>query len=344
MRLASLAALLVALVPPSQGQRVPTSERLPRPSSWVQTDAPYSMVTSDAICDSGSGIYVRTVKENQFLTQAPFRFLQEDGKSVEIDPSNVSSPPTSVYSTAFNADSTGKFYVTIQIGRGVQWYVATFDKYGYFLNKVAISEKFNPWFLLPISNGRFIIGGVKPQLLAEDQHVSSVVGIFDSNGNKVKSLSLHDDDTEELVSKENTGKYTSYSVYNRTIQSGRAVLGSDGNIYIFRASSSPKVQVIDQDGDLLRVITLDTPTNDAWPTDFFAVGNSIAVGYLMSKQENVCLVEANFTLYDRVTGKALRNFIIPMSPLFFVGVEDRSILYVKAEKKSHLQLGRVQIP
>jgi hypothetical protein len=121
-------------------------------------------------------------------------------------------------------------------------------------------------------------------------------------------------------------------------------LGFDGNIYIFRASSSPKVQVIDQEENLLRVIMLDTPTKDAWPTDFFAVDDSIAVGYLMSKQENVCLVEANFTLYDRVTGKALRNFIIPMSPLFFVGVEDRSILYVKAEKKSHLQLGRVQIP
>src|SRR5260221_10383380 len=114
MRLSPLAALLFALASPSQGQRVPAPERLPRPSSWVQTDAPYSMVTSDAICDSGSGIYVRTIKENQFLTQAAFRFLREDGKSLEIDPSNVSSPPISVYSTAFNADSTGKFYVTIQ--------------------------------------------------------------------------------------------------------------------------------------------------------------------------------------------------------------------------------------
>jgi len=76
IRLASLVALLVSLVPPSQGQQVSTSERLPRPSNWVQTDAPYSMVTSDAICESESGIYVRTVKENQFLAQAPFRFLQ----------------------------------------------------------------------------------------------------------------------------------------------------------------------------------------------------------------------------------------------------------------------------
>jgi len=344
MRFASLALLLVVLAPISHGQLVAKPERLPRPSSWVQTDVPYSLVTSDSICDSRSGIYLRTIKESQALTQAPFRFLQEDGKSLEIDPSNVSSPPTSVYSTAFNVDSTGKFYVTIQIGRSVQWYVATFDKYGHFLNKVAISEKFNPWFLLPISNGRFVIGGVKQQVLAEEQHVASVIGIFDSNGEKLKSLSLPDDDTEEVVSKENTVKYVSYSVYNRTIQSGRALLGSDGNAYIFRASSSPKVQVIDQEGNLLRVMTLDTPTNDAWPTDFFAVGNSIAVGYLMSKQKNVCLVEANFTLYDRVTGKALRNFTIPMSPLFFAGMKDRSILYVKTEKKSDLQLGRVSIP
>ncbi len=342
LALPTLALLLAETV---VGQELGQSVPLPRPKDWEQTDLPTAAIAGTVICESTSGIYLRLLQAKQLWTQAPFRILQLDGKSIEIDPTTATTPPGPVIATAYDVDLNGNLYATIQVGRSAQWYVASFDKSGHFTGKTALSETFNPSFILPISKGRFVIGGVKPKTTAEQMHTSSLVAIFDPSGNVLKSLSLPDDDAEEEVTKQVVPNHIFYSVYNRAIEMGRAVLGPDGNIYIFRAFSQPKVQILDPEGNLLRVTSLVPSASGSWPTNFYVFGDSIAVGYLMSKREDVCLTEGNFTLYSPVSGRILHNYLIPLGPQLFVCAQNHSLVYLNAAHgDTHYQVGRIVIP
>ena len=340
--LAALTAFL-ALTSPFWGQQGAQAVHLQRPTNWSPTDLTVSMITGTTVCDSAPNVYLRLVKGNEAVTQAPFRVMRPNGQSFGVEP--ATTLPDRLIVTAFGVDSDGNILATLQLSRGSQWYIATFDQNGKLTGKASLSEDLTPFFILPLKDHRVVIGGVRPQTSAEEQHVSSLVAFFDANGQMVKSLSLPDDDADEEVTKRDVGKRTFFSVYNRAIARGRAVLGTDGNIYILRASSIPKVQVVDPEGNSQRVLSLAPPASDTWPTNFYVLGDSIAVGYFESKQENVCLTEGNFTLYDRLSGNPTANFVVPLSPDLFLCAQNHSLIYLKAPKgASNYQWSHIEIP
>jgi hypothetical protein len=328
---------------PVLGQQATQSMRLPRPTNWSATDLAVSVITGITVCDPSPNVYLRLVKRNQPVVQAPFRIMRPNGESIEVEP--ATALPDRLIITAFGVDPDGNLYATLQLGHSPQWYTARFDQNGKFIGKAPLSEKLTPFFILPLRDHRAVIGGVRPATSAEEQHVASLVGLFDTDGQMLRSLSLPDDDKEEEVTKQEVGKHTFYSVNNRAVERGRAVLGADGTVYIFRASSIPKVQVLDAEGNTRRVFSLVPPGSDALPSDFYVFGNSIAVGYFESKQENVCLTEGNLALYDPISGMLTANFVVPLSPDVFLCAQNHSLIYLKALKTGpNYQRGHIEVP
>jgi hypothetical protein len=262
----------------------------------------------------------------------------------EIDLRGAAEDRQDVIATVFNVDKHGNVYVAIQVGTSDQWYLAVYANDGRFLRKIKLPEGLVPSFLVPIENSRFVIGGVKSRTTAEESRTASLVALLDKDGAQLKSLSLPDDDEHEEVTKQTGGKYVTYSVLNSTIEHGRAVVGPDGDVYIFRASPEPTVQILDSYGNPLRVISLATVTQDLLPSNFYVFDDAIAVGYELTK-ENLCPVKGFFALYGRQSGKLLENFSIPLAPKLLLCAQSHALLYLKASPgdKSY-EMARIQVP
>jgi hypothetical protein len=313
--------------------------------SWTPTDLPAAFITGNVVCEIDSSIYLHLSTKPELWTLTPLTLLRETGKSTEFDLRSAGTATEKVIATAFNVDVRGNLYVSIQIGSGAQWFVATYGPDGHFIRKIKLPDKLVPYFLLPVSNHRLVVGGVKSRATAEESHTSSLVALLDENGNQLKSLSLPDDDENEQVTKQPAGKYVTYSVANPTIERGRAVLGPGGNIFIFRASPQPKVQVLDGDGNPLRVVHLDLVTEDLLPSNFYVFDDSIAVGYQLTKSDNLCPVKGNFALYNQKTGKLIADYLVPMAPKILLCAQKHSLVYLKASPgDANFQLAHVEIP
>jgi hypothetical protein len=325
--------IILAAVPfavqDSSAQNI-TVPHLPKPVEFQSTDMPAQMVTRPFICGANSKIYLRpTVREN---LAGPISVLALDGKSLTIHPADGTGFP-SVYTLSFNADSKGNFYSAIQPTNGLQWYLAAYDNEGHFKWRSAFAIRFTPTFLLPIKNDQFIVGGVGVRASPENPKGDTVVGVFGKDGVMIRSLSLPDDDAEGTA-----------EGFNRAIQFGIAMPGPDGLSYIFRASANPKVQILDADGTVMRTLTLPAVSDDAWPSNFFILENSIAVAYLDSKSDGVCLTEGDFTIYDDKTGKMLVNYRIPAKGILTCRESNYLVFLTSVKGDNNFHLARTDLP
>ncbi len=311
---------------------------------WSGTDLPASLVAGTTVCEIDSEVYVRLLKESQLWTASPITLLHQTGRVDEIDLRGAAEGRQDVIATVFNVDKHGNVYVAIQLGTSDQWYLAVYANDGRFLRKIKLPGGLVPSFLVPIENSRVVIGGVKSRTTGEESRTASLVALLDKDGAQIKSLSLPDDDEHEEVTKQTGGKYVTYSVLNPTIEHGRAVVGPDGDVYIFRASPEPTVQILDSYGNPLRVISLATVTQDLLPSNFYVFDDAIAVGYELTK-ENFCPVKGFFALYSRQSGKLLENFSIPLAPKILLCAKSHSLLYLKASPGDKTyEMARIQVP
>jgi hypothetical protein len=332
MKLAFL--IILATVPvaaqDSPAQNITSAPRLPSPVEFQSTDMPAQLVTQPFICGANSKIYVRpNVREN---LAGPISVLSLDGKSLTIRPAEGTGFP-SVYTLPFNADSKGNFYAAIQPTNGVQWFLAAYDNEGHFKWRNPFATHFTPTFLLPIKNDQFIVGGVGARASPENPKGDSVIGVFGKDGVMIHSLALPDDDAVGTA-----------EGFNRAIQFGIAMPGSDGLSYIFRASANPKVQILDADGNVMRTLTLAAVSDDAWPSNFFILENSIAVAYLDNKSDGVCLTEGNFTIYDDKTGRILVNYRIPAKGILTCRESNFLVFLSSTKGDKNFHLARTELP
>lgn len=343
-----LVILLCLTLPadPAVAQRTISEVQLPPPTNWVQTEVVAVGLTWPVACGSPTGIYFRQLVGKESWTLAPITMLLPDGTSKTIDLRAASNFQEPVIGTTFDVDRQGNIYVAVQIGRGIQWYVAKYDKSGKFIYKIVLPKRFMPFFLLPISGDRVLTGGTFSRSSGEETHTKSLVAIFDREGNQLNSLSLPGDDSNEIIAKEPNVKQIYYSVSNPTIEAGKAVLAEDGNIYVLRASDKPVVQVISQqDGIPLRTFDLEPAGHDMLPSEFLVYKDSIAVGYFISKSDKICPTKGFLILYGRQAGDVMMRYLVQLAPPLFVCVQDHQLVYFQGSKeRSNYHTARVAIP
>jgi hypothetical protein len=326
-------AISFSVVSTLSAQDASVLPRIAAPTEWKTTNLPAQLITLPIVCGSNSKIYLRPNVPELFA--GPISMLTLDGESTLIHPANGTGFPR-VYTMPFNADSAGNFFAAIQPVNGVQWYLAAYDNEGRFKWQNPIAERFTPTLLLPIRNDRFIVGGVRIEGSKGSFKGVSVVALFDRKGTKLKSLSLSDDDADVQVQ--------GAGAFNRAIQYGIAAAGPDGLDYVFRASAHPKVQVLDADGNVLRILSLTPMSDDAWPTNFFVLGNAIAVAYLESKADGVCLTEGNFTVYNSDTGEAVANYRIPVKGILACPERDFLVFLSANKGEANYHFARTELP
>jgi hypothetical protein len=320
------------------------SGTLGQPAKWAQTELQSTSFAWPVSCNAASGIYLRQLNGTQSWTYAPITQLLPNGSTRKIDLGAATNFGEPVLGVAFDPDGQGNVYAAIQIGLAIQWYIAKYDNAGRFIRKLTLPGRLLPYFVLPIGGDRIVVGGVVSRASGTETHTTSVVAIFDKDGNQLNSLSLPEDDANEVVTKEPT-KQLYYSVENPTIESGRAVLADDGDIYILRASDRPTLQVVTADGASQRTVEFEPPAPDVMPSDLIISKHSIAVAYFMSKSSKICLTKGALVVYGRQSGNVIATYYAQLAPHRYVCAQNHQLVYFRSEKgQANYQIGRVGIP
>jgi len=280
---------------------------------------PVGPLLGPIICGPNSTLYFRRQFAYENASEGPVTALSTNGRSKTIDLKEGTGLLERVIFSAFNVDANGNLYAIGNSSR--DWahsYLVAYDKGGQFVWKSSLNQPIHASFVLPLGNNRFLISGTLPQ--PAGQRLQSVTSLFDGGGNELRSLKLPDDDSEQSADPQ-TGTF-----FNPTISLGDAKLGPDGNVYLFKASSVPRVIVMDTEGKTLRTLKLTPPAENAQPEEFFISRQWIAVAYL-SAQGDRQVANGDLALYNPETGVVLQMYHTPGGGIL-TAIEDNALIYM----------------
>ena len=277
--------------------RASARKQLPAPTQWKITDVPVRPIFGNVVCGPSLSLYFREQSSTQNPLQAPVTRLTQDGKSTTFDLTNIPEAGGHAYIFAFGVDALGGIYAIAQGHDGAS-YLASYDRQGRYLGAAPLQQSVRASFLLPINNTRFLLAGMMPPRKGGDANPASLIALIDSQGTTLKSLAGPEE------SKSGSFLPASHRFFNPAVELGAARVGSDGYVYLFKASATPQVQVLDSSGSLVRGLHLAVPAPGAQAFDFFLIGKSIAAVYQIDSQsaDNGRQIVG---LYDDVTGEPL---------------------------------------
>lgn len=308
---------------------------LAAPANWTVTDLPVAPLLGEIVSGPNSTLYFRRQFPNENTLEGAITILASSGKSRTINPREGTGLLGRVIFSAFNVDAEGNLYAVANSSQENDSYLIAYDKDGHFLWKSALRPGIHAAFLLPVNNNRFLVSGIILSSMTKKKPLQSITSLFGSGGNELKSLKLPDDDSQQSAD----GKDGMY--FNSTIELGNARVGPDGNIYLFKASSIPRVIVLDTEGKTLRTLKLVPPNKTAQASDFFISGRGIAVSYQP-------LSTANLALYNAETGALVQTYSTISADGrgmgILAGLEDNSLIFMgpTADHKN-FRLGRTPL-
>jgi hypothetical protein len=136
----------------------------------------------------------------------------------------------------------------------------------------------------------------------------SFTAIYDAHGHLVKRL-LFDEDAEiDAAAEAGDVRYTFGPMAgNRGISSGKARLGSDGNVYLMRRTSPAIVYVIAATGELVRTLTIEPGNIGQMPFGMQVADRRIAMEFSLHCSGDRC-EGVSFTIADAVTGRKVADY------------------------------------
>jgi hypothetical protein len=320
--------------PRTNHRDVESHQDLPMPSSWKTTDLPAGPIFGNVVCGPHLSLYFRGQGKLQNPLESPVTELTIDGKSRTLDLTKIPELRGHVYIFALGLDSRGAIYAVAKGEENAVSYLAFYDRQGHYLGKSALQEPVRASFQAPVNNNLFLIAGMT---MPKDggANPTSVTALIDSQGSKLRSLAIPEDDQAGAVLPD-SGRF-----FNPSVELGAARLGSDGYVYLFKAASTPTVQVLDAQGNTLRNFQLTPPAAGAQAFDFFLLGNSIVAVYQLGQPLNgeYQLVE----FYNAKTGKPTVTYA-KRAPGILACSEGKTLVFLRPTPDHHYALGKVALP
>ena len=296
----SLAAQQTHNDPRTASGESPSHPELPMPTVWKSTNLPAEPIFGNVVCGPHLSLYFREQEKLQNPLQSPVTGLTMNGESSTFDLKNIPDLHGHVSVFAFGVDAGGNIYAIAKGEEDPASYLAVYDRQGRYVGKVSLRDSVRASFLVPVNNTRFLLGGTTiPRSKSENPR--AVTALIDSQGNKLRSLAAPEDD-QAGAALPDSGRF-----FNPSVELGAARLGSDGDVYLFKASPIPRVQVLDPQGNPLRDFLLSPPAKGAQAFDFFLLGNSLVAVYQLEQPVNgeQQLVE----IYSAATGEPTATYV-----------------------------------
>ena len=220
-------------------------------------------VFNRAACDEAGNFYLRQVPDSgsaALIGRQPLLKIRPDGtlanafKIADVSPDMTvqdffvgsESDVYMVASSSARSDATNPIYVARFAGNGSLR--AT--------TQIASEEKFTPALMAVFKSGEILLSGVQGK-----RHHIPFTGVFSPSGKLIRKIFEPED--EDLRQRAEAGDQRVLSVSaggggNAAAELGSAVLASDGNVYVMRATAPVLIYAISPVGDVVRKLHIDT--------------------------------------------------------------------------------------
>ena len=212
-----------------------------------------------AKCDAAGNLYVRVMTAEQSrihhgISQIPIEKIAPDGTIAATY--RATDAATDISAKDIFVSEEGGVYQVGWIPDGTI-YVVEFSTDGTMRKKVQLGATgVIPYALAVFKSGELLLSGVKGS-----DNRTPYTAVFRADGGLIKQI--YEPEDEDSRHKAATGEaYVSESGSGNTfVWRGDVAAGSDGNVYLLRASSPGLVYVISPKGEVIRKLRIDPPSS-----------------------------------------------------------------------------------
>ena len=228
-------------------------------------------------CDEDGNVYLRPLdaarsKGNTHL-QTPVQKIGTDGTPATLYRTSGDDPEDFIVRD-FALTPSGDFYEIAYLGKTGQGYVLSFSGDGTEKSRLKLEgPRFIPVRFTVFKSGEYLISGATPW-----PDASSFTAVFDTSGKLVKRLSEPVEKKEKSESSRDTGATPDSAI--RAAEKGEATSGSDGNVYLLRATSPAQVLAISPGGEVLRKFSVDPGRSGMTPRSIKASRDGLAITFM----------------------------------------------------------------
>jgi hypothetical protein len=333
-----------AKVPDSKPQASETIFTL-RASSTMNLQSEMGGAFSSAKCDADGNLYIRKFDVDRPLL-GPVAKIDPDGKRITLfDPAAFQLALNRA--DAFSPASDGGLYRIAQSGvSNPQIYVLHFGSDGAPSSSTRLDADFEVYTFAAFADGNSLVSGLKRDVSNKNDRRRNFTAVFSADGRELAQLSFtppsetakgsatsHAKGAQELASKDADKTVPMLDLAD-------AESGSDGYLYVMRASSPAVVSVIDSSGKIMQMLKVAAPAAGAVPSAFHVSGNRLAISFWNEQSQSQTVVVA-----DAQTGERIATYADPegLGNLFACySANDGVFTFLKLGEGNELELIRAE--
>jgi len=257
-----------------------------------------------AKCDADGNLYIRKFAVDRPLL-GPVVKIDPDGKRTALFDPAVFPQLALDRADAFSPASDGGIYQIAQSGVvKARIYVLRFSSNGSAASPTRVDADFEVYTFAAFADGNFLLSGVQRDVQNRNDRGRNRTAVFSADGRELAQLSFQESGgPRKAGAKSDTQKDAEKPAPALDLADAEA--GSDGNLYVMRASSPALVYVIAPHGKIVHTLKVAGPPGSV-PGAFHVSGNRLAISFENEESESQTMVVA-----DAQTGRKIASYADP---------------------------------
>lgn len=263
---------------------------------------------SGSKCDGDGNLYIRKFAMDRPLL-GPIVKIDRDGKRTAVfDPAAFSQLRLD-RADAFSPAPDGGIYEIAQSGVvKPRIYVLHFGSDGSASSPTLLDADFEVYAFAAFAEGNFLVSGMRRDSLNKNDHGRNFTAVFSGDGRELAQLSFRKTSKaagagsggqQKVGQKESAGTAEQPAPQ---LDLADAEAGSDGNLYVMRASSPALIYVIAPTGQITKMLKIAGPAG-VEPNGFHVSGNRLALSFWNEESQSQMMIVA-----DAQTGAKIATF------------------------------------
>ena len=267
---------------------------------------------SGSKCDADGNLYIRKYAMDRPLLGPVVKIDPEGKRKALFDPAAFSQLALD-RADAFSPASDGGMDQIAQSGvLKPHIYVLHFSFDGSPSSATRLDADFEVYTFAAFADGNFLLSGVQRDAQDKNDRGRNFTAVFSADGRELAQLSFekpqgpakadgggHRNDVQKVAPK-------AAEKPAPTIDLSDAEVGSDGNLYVMRASSPALVYVIASSGKIMQALKIAGPSRGAVASAFHVSGNRLAISFWNEETQSQTVVVA-----DAQTGRNIASYADP---------------------------------
>ena len=287
MKLSLLAVIVLALSAGAQDSKsVVAQTAAPVSSQILQFQSSFGIAFKGSVaegikCDARGNIYARLVSPSSSETYhgtgfLPVTRIKPDGTINGFFTVTADFPNFTV-SDFFVMDDGTVFQAARSVSEGDNYVVSFSDRVPAGKAVRVNADPFVAHKIVVFKTGEFLLSGTRG-----DQNLTPYTAVFSPSGKLIKSIyEPEDEEAKQKAARLRTDVALDHPQHgNSFVIRGDAALGSDGNAYLLRAGDPASIYVISNKGQVLRKLTVPSPSPGLVARVLKASSDRLAVGFL----------------------------------------------------------------